>query len=55
MGNFHLQLTLLNFPWYQQKATDLKTTMIPLPSQPEQFTISWGKLVKTGKYSWKEI
>ncbi|MCG5254733.1 PepSY domain-containing protein [Brevibacillus thermoruber] len=48
---------LLNVPWYQQKATDLETTMIPLPSQPEQFTISYvgEKLVETGEYSWKEI
>jgi uncharacterized iron-regulated membrane protein len=48
---------LLNVPWYQQEATDLKTTMIPVPSQPDQFTISYvgAKLVETGEYSWEEI
>lgn len=48
---------LLNVPWYQKEATDLKTTTITVPSQPDQFTISYvgTKLIETGEYSWNEI
>jgi hypothetical protein len=48
---------LLNVPWYQTQATDLKTEMISLPSDPDEFTIAYvgAKLVETGEYSWDEI
>ncbi|ATF10823.1 PepSY domain-containing protein [Brevibacillus sp. HB1.2] len=48
---------LLNVPWYQEKATDLKTTMIEVPAKPEELTIAYvgEKLVETGEYSWAEI
>ncbi|WP_139491214.1 PepSY-associated TM helix domain-containing protein [Brevibacillus dissolubilis] len=48
---------LLNVPWYQEEATDLKVTSIPLPDKAEAYTISYigEQLTATGEYSWDEI
>lgn len=48
---------LLNVPWYQEEANDLKTTSISLPKQVEEYTISYvgQQLVDTGEYKWDEI
>ncbi|TCP55946.1 PepSY-associated transmembrane protein [Tumebacillus sp. BK434] len=48
---------LLNVPWYQEAATDLKVTQIPVAAQPADYTIAYvgEQLVKSGEYRWEEI
>lgn len=48
---------LLNIPWYQEEAKDLKTTSISVPENNRFFTISYigQELVETREYKWEEI